>query len=98
MTGGARKVKHEGSVEDVRANDLVLRKWGKPSTIPAGLQMLFEPFTASSLSSVAVTCRDALSAITPKQFFQLQMRFTMFYPHAVSLLLLLTQNPACLSS
>lgn len=53
--GGARKLKHEGSVEDVRANDLVLRKWGKPSTIPAGLQMLFEPFTAPSLSSVAVT-------------------------------------------
>ena len=89
--GGARKLKHEGSLEDVRANDLVLRKWGKPSTIPAGLQMLFEPFTASSLSSVAVT---------PSQLSH-QSSFSAanaFYPHAVSLLLLLTQNPACLSS
>ena len=83
--GGARKLKHEGSLEDVRANNLVLGKWGKPSTIPAGLQMLFEPFTASSRSSVAVT---------PSVF----SAANAFYPHAVSLLLLLTQNPACLSS
>ena len=70
----------------------VLRKWGKPSTIPAGLQMLFEPFTASSLSSVAVT---------PSQLSNQSSSFSckcVGNPHAVSFLLLLTQNPACLSS
>lgn len=73
--GGARKLKHEGSLEDVRANDLVLRCSQKVGEAKHNTCRSANAFRAIHSIKSQFCCRDALSAIKPKQFFQLQMRW-----------------------